>query len=109
LNSASNPAAYGSIVSVWVTGGGATGVADGTIVSAPGGGPRLPVSILGSPEGNPGRSLEILYAGDAPGAVAGVLQVNFRLPEQTNLNLLWTFQLQVGDALSQAFQIFLQP
>ena len=109
VNSASNPAAYGSIVTVWATGGGAVGTADGIVVATLDRGPSLPVSILGSAEGNPGRSLEVLYAGDAPEMVAGVLQVNFRLPERTNLNLLWTFQLQIGDALSQAFQIHLQP
>jgi hypothetical protein len=40
------------------------------------------LAILAGPNGSSGlASLEVLYAGDAPGSVAGVMQVNFRLPE----------------------------
>ncbi len=42
--------------------------------------PVAPVSVLVD-----GQNTEILYAGAAPGLVAGVLQVNFRLPRK-----LWT-------------------
>ncbi len=109
VNSASNPAAFGSIVSIWATGGGTSNPRqNGTIATAAEGGFPAPVSILSSNCGREGTSLEILYAGDAPGTVVGVSQVNFRLPEQTACIGLWTFQLQVGDALSQPFTIYLQ-
>ncbi len=92
VNSPSNPARRGPIVSIFGTGGGeeAPGVADGQIVS--GALPRtsLPVSVLFSidnidyvepgvfePPSEPG---EVLYAGGSPGSVAGLLQVNVRVP-----------------------------
>lgn len=107
VNSASNPAAYGSIVTIWATGCGSfLARADGAIVTTETAGLPFPVSVLGSNEGNEGRSLQVLYAGDAPGMVAGVSQINFQLPQQTILQY-WTFQLQVGDEVSQPFEIYL--
>jgi uncharacterized protein (TIGR03437 family) len=81
LNSASNPAPVGSIVSVFATGLGPISPAqpDGTIVGLP-----LPVNVLpetmysydpGSP--NTIRGLSVLYTGPAPFEVAGVSQINF--------------------------------
>jgi uncharacterized protein (TIGR03437 family) len=62
-------------------------------------GPELPVAILWGNE-----SLEVTYAGDAPGLVAGVTQINFRLPADVGPNY-FTFDLQVGAALAQGFNI----
>lgn len=60
-----------------------------------------PISVLGS---GTGKSLEVLYAGDAPGLVAGVTQVNFRLPAVVDsFGSIFAFQmvqLQCGDAVS---------
>ena len=95
INSPQNPAAFGSVVSVWVSGAGISTypVPDGTIRnSQQTGGPTLPVAafsaaaglfIFGGFPGVPsGRlSLEVDYAGDAAGMVAGVTQINFRLPQ----------------------------
>src|ERR1019366_6922485 len=77
INSATNRAAQGSIVSVFGTGFGALAPspADGAILAA-----NLPqltqvVTMFG-----PGF-VAYTYAGQAPGAVAGAMQVNFRLPD----------------------------
>lgn len=77
VNSASNPAVPGTIVAVFGTGFGMMTPApqDGSLVSAP-----LP-SLSGSVNmfGGPGF-VDVLYAGPAPAEVAGVVQVNFRVP-----------------------------
>jgi uncharacterized protein (TIGR03437 family) len=86
LNSAENPARRGSIVTLFGTGGGetATDVADGQIVGNVLPRTTLPVSAifdLGSNEfqvsAKPG---EVLYAGGVSGSVAGLLQLNVRVP-----------------------------
>ncbi len=86
VNSPSNPARRGSIISIFGTGGGeaAAGVVDGQLVG--GALPRtsLPVSVffdigLGD-DGPPAKQGEVLYAGGSPGSVAGLLQVNVRVP-----------------------------
>jgi uncharacterized protein (TIGR03437 family) len=108
LNSASNPAAPGSIVSVWGTGAGYSGYAktNGEIVNGTPGPVALPVSVIAGDLSNAGRSLEVLYAGDAPGLVAGVIQVNFRLPETTSTSGT-SLKLQVGEAVSPPFSVYI--
>ena len=87
INSATNPAAVGSIVSVWATGLGpiTPAQADGTLVGFP-----LPDNVLavgvmasytigipfGVPENEP---FAVSYAGPAPDLVAGVSQINFQV------------------------------
>jgi uncharacterized protein (TIGR03437 family) len=111
LNTASSPAGHGSIVTVWATGGGisTSPQPDGTIITGALGAPLLPVSILqyDLPASGAISSLEILYAGDAPDSVAGVLQVNFRLPSQPGSLPGASFDLQIGDAISSPFTIYL--
>jgi uncharacterized protein (TIGR03437 family) len=119
VNSVSNPAAAGSIVSVWGTGGGIAFYSrpDGTIVTGSLGPVAYPVSVIGvGKDSYPSLSLEVLYAGDAPGLVSGVIQVNFKLPD--DLNPIVSFppapgggfqamlQLQIADALSPVFLIY---
>jgi uncharacterized protein (TIGR03437 family) len=115
-NSPANPAAYGSIVTVWATGAGLfnPSFADGTIVSSvatslvsyrqlaiP-----LPISVLSyaSPAALPSEleSVQVLYAGAAPGDVEGVIQVNFALAGGNQPK----FQLQIGSVLSDSFYIY---
>jgi uncharacterized protein (TIGR03437 family) len=77
LNSGSNPAARGSVVSFFVTGEGQTDPSgtDGLLAAAPLPAPLLPISVrIG------GKPAEVRYAGGAPGLVAGVMQVNARVP-----------------------------
>ena len=78
VNSASNPAARGSAVMIYATGEGQTTPAGGDgKLSDPSAlaTPLLPVSVqIG------GVAAQVLYAGAAPGLVAGVLQVNVLIP-----------------------------
>jgi len=77
LNGPANPAAKGSVVVFYATGGGQTdppGV-DGEITKDVLARPRLPVGVWIQ-----GREAEVLYAGAAPGIVSGVMQVNIKLP-----------------------------
>ncbi len=73
--------------------------------------PQLPVAILASPNEADStlQSLEVLYAGDAPGMVAGVLQVNFRLPERFQPGTTQLpCALEVGGAISEHFGIYVR-
>lgn len=84
VNTLQNPAERGSIVILWGTGGGNTRPASqsGEIVPATGRplDGRLRVSSPGFPEH------ELLYAGFAPGAPAGLIQINVRLnPDLKNI------------------------
>jgi uncharacterized protein (TIGR03437 family) len=92
LNSKANPAAPGSIVAVWATGAGFL---------------DLPVSVLRS-EGGLAYSLEVLYADQAPGMVTGVIQINFRLPSAAQVASTLGFQLLIGEALSDLFQVYMK-
>ncbi len=110
-NSASNPAAGGSIVTVWATGAGLdnfSGQQDGIIAAGPFT-PLLPVSVV-SPQYTDGSgtdSLEVLYAGSAPDMVTGVIQVNFQLPpDVSSYDGQMPCQLQVGPAVSSRFSIY---
>ncbi len=75
VNSEANPARPGSVVSAWVTGMGTVDPlpADGAVAAAARHYPCCEVRLEN-------RSAEVLYSGAAPGSVAGVIQVNFRLP-----------------------------
>jgi len=76
LNSPDHPAAVGSIVAVWATGAGAPPFSaqnDGQIATAAQDFECCQVTAGGTPA-------EVLYSGAAPGLVAGVVQINFRIP-----------------------------
>jgi uncharacterized protein (TIGR03437 family) len=101
INSPQNPAAAGEVVTIFASGGGTYPWPDGLVVGgsevrdAP-----LPVSVLAGTVGGGVSSLEIPYAGDAPGDVAGVMQVNFRLPESfPGVAGTFQFALQAGGTL----------
>jgi uncharacterized protein (TIGR03437 family) len=83
-NSQNNPAQLGSIVSLFVNGAGlqTPTPADGTLATF-GPRPELPVSVQASAATGyfaEWQNCELLYAGAAPGELAGLLQVNVRLP-----------------------------
>ena len=81
VNSALNPARRGSIVSIFATGGGETagGIEDGQIVTGVAPTTKLPVSVLFD-VGQRNIPAELLYVGGVPGSVAGLLQMNVRVP-----------------------------
>ena len=99
VNSTKAPAAKGTYVSIFATGEGQTnpGGIDGRIAS----GGQLPAptrQVLAWVDGKPA---EVQYAGAAPGAVAGLLQVNVRIPADASSGDV-PVQIQVGNAVSQA-------
>ena len=91
VNSPSNPARRGSVITIFGTGGGesAPGVVDGQLVDGTLPTTSLPVSVvfdigLGE-DGPPPKLGEVLYAGGSAGSVAGLLQVNVRVPVNTTV------------------------
>lgn len=98
VNSATNQADRGSIVILYLTGEGATNPAgvDGKPNASPAPQPKLPVSVsIG------GIDAQILYAGGAPGLVAGVMQINVRIPQSVQSGQLPVI-VSVGSATSPA-------
>jgi uncharacterized protein (TIGR03437 family) len=76
-NSASNPAAPSTILQIFATGEGQTDPpgTDGKLASGVLPKPVLPIRVTIA-----GQDAEVVYYGAAPGQVAGVLQVNARVP-----------------------------
>jgi uncharacterized protein (TIGR03437 family) len=101
LNSQNNPAAGGSMVTIWASGAGLLNgqPADGTIAASAVYVPNLPVAAL-----QDGLSIEVLSASPAPGSVVGVLQIVMRLPQQ----FFGALQLMMGGFVSDAFSIAVQ-
>ena len=80
LNRPSNPAKQGSIATLYATGLGVMQppVPDGGVISDPA---SLAKTRLGVQVFVGGQNAEVLYFGTAPTLVAGVIQVNFRVPQ----------------------------
>jgi uncharacterized protein (TIGR03437 family) len=99
VNSPSNPALRGSIITIFATGGGeaAPGVVDGEIVSGVLPRTTLPVSVF-FPRGpyEEWAQGEVLYAGGSSGSVAGLLQVNVRMPLTSGAGHELPFALIIG-------------
>ena len=102
VNSPQNPAAPGSIVTIFASGAGGLNRSqqEGSIPSQPVGGPVLPVAVTLN-----NRSLEVLYAGNAPGLVVNLLQINLRLPQQ---GAGGEYQLAIGGFFSDPFTLAVQ-
>ena len=91
------PAKRGAVIAFFVTGVGPVTPpnADGRIVSSPLPAPTLPVVA-----GINHAGAEILFIGAAPGQIAGVYQVNVRIPEDAPVGFV-PVSLRVGDAYTQ--------
>jgi len=90
-NSPSNPAALGSIIVLFATGAGVMNpaVADGTLVTST----QLPAPVLPTQVSIGGQNAQVLYAGAAPTLIAGVIQINARIPASIatgNVPVVWT-------------------
>jgi uncharacterized protein (TIGR03437 family) len=97
-NTSIEPASRGSVVTFFATGEGQTdppGI-DGKVPA--GGPPRpvLPVRVLIG-----GAEAEILYAGGAPGFIAGFMQINARVPDGIAPGNSVPIQIVIGDKASQ--------
>lgn len=95
LNSDTNPAAPGSAVIIYATGGGVTNPALQTGAISPAAQLTAPVTATIG-----GQPANVLYAGQAGGEVAGVMQVNLQIPQGVTGDL--AVVLTVGGVLSQA-------
>jgi uncharacterized protein (TIGR03437 family) len=100
LNSISNPAARGSIITFFACGAGLMmpEVADGTIspLMLPLPAPVLPVTVAIR-----GVTSTVQYAGAAPGYVSGLLQVNVEVPTSIDFGNLVPLMLNLGSYGSQ--------
>ena len=94
LNSPAKPAAIGSVITLFATGEGQTTPAgiNGKLAVDPLPSPLLPVTVtIGE------HVAAVLYAGGAPGEVAGVMQINARIPAGVTPGDTVPVMLQVGD------------
>lgn len=120
VNSRQNPASRGGIITAYFTGAGQTDPpsTDGVVATDVG---RLAqrleagLDFFGASNGrigngqdatrcevNPGcQPVEVLYAGPAPGIVAGVIQVNMRLPNSQSASGTHSLGISVGGVWSQ--------
>jgi uncharacterized protein (TIGR03437 family) len=92
-NSSSNPAARGSVVAIFGTGGGATmpgGITGGIAPLNPLGFLTLPVVVQINQ-----YEADVLYAGTAPTLISGVFQLNVRVPDAVAPGLAFVY-LSVG-------------
>jgi uncharacterized protein (TIGR03437 family) len=79
INSSGNPAARGSVISIFLTGGGVTtpASADGSVTGAP------PPLLVQSPTVTIGGvNAQLKFAGGAPASVAGLTQINVAIPAE---------------------------
>lgn len=99
VNSATNPAAGGSVISIFATGegqtlpAGVTGSVTQSITTVP----VLPVTVTVG-----GVASTVQYAGPAPGEVAGVLQVNAVVPPGIAPGTAVAVTVSAGGVASQA-------
>jgi uncharacterized protein (TIGR03437 family) len=78
VNGPSNPAARGSVVTLFATGEGQTSPAGSDGLIPDGSNLSRPLQPVAATIG--GQAAEVIYAGSAPGQVSGILQVNLRVP-----------------------------
>lgn len=100
VNAQLNGAAPGDIIAIYATGAGQLDrqVFDGRrVTDQPFPRPLLPIGVrIG------GRVADVVYAGAAPSLVAGMIQVNARIPADTPRGTTVSVQILVGNATSQA-------
>ncbi len=101
VNSSTNPAAPGSVVALYVTGAGLTtpSSTDG-LITAPAAIASYPVPILPVSVSIYGLPAQVIYAGAAPGVVAGVLQINVVVPADAGPYTSDQVVVTIGDYVS---------
>jgi uncharacterized protein (TIGR03437 family) len=98
LNNAANPAAGGSAIQIYATGVGATSPSSitGEVTASETKSSVLPISLAIG-----GMSAPVTYAASAPGAVAGLFQVNALVPQGLAARTALPVILKVGASVSQ--------
>ena len=99
VNGAAHPAKAGGYISLWLTGAGQTNPAsvDGQPGAAPLPKPVAPVAVTIG-----GQAATVQYAGQAPYAVAGVMQINAQIPSGVQAGNAVPVVVQVGSVSTQA-------
>ena len=75
VNSVASPAQAGSIVTLYVSGAGATPDGDGAVATS-----AKPLTGVQIVAGNPYQVATVLYAGPSPGTISALTQINVQLP-----------------------------
>jgi uncharacterized protein (TIGR03437 family) len=94
VNSPDNPARRGTVIQIFATGEGQTeppGITGRITTPSDLKRPILPVTARID-----GRTVQVLYAGSAPAAIAGAFQVNLFIPEDQEFNDYANLELTVG-------------
>jgi uncharacterized protein (TIGR03437 family) len=103
INSASNPAKRGSVIGIWATGTGVASRTDGQVSA----GAQNDCSSC-SPYVD-FASVGVLYAGSAPGLVAGITQIDFYLPETAPAAQSVLVILAAGGRSSAGILVYIAP
>jgi uncharacterized protein (TIGR03437 family) len=99
VNSGASPATRGSVIQIYATGGGAMpGAVEGTLAQPPY--VQLPATQVSARVG--GISAEVWYAGEAPGIIVGVLQINVLVPMGVTPGSAVPVDVTIGGATSKA-------
>ena len=115
LNSAANPAKAGSIVSIWATGTGSIypRPPDGQISTAAQDYDCCQIGALVVRSSNfvqvPTPAPVVLYAGAAPGMVAGIVQINFQIPPYIDTPGTLGFSVFASGKSSSTVGIYVTP
>lgn len=98
INSPSNPASVGSVIMIYGTGFGVLNPVppDGQMVQALA---NTQVPVIATIDG---VGADVLYAGAAPGLVAGVVQINVRVPGGVATNSTASLALGIGSYTAQS-------
>jgi uncharacterized protein (TIGR03437 family) len=100
INSFANPATPGTVVTVFATGAGSGPYSVGALVPMGIHYSNVPVYAISGL-----HSLEVEFAGDAPGMVAGVMQINFRVPDTIDPSPGFNLGFLVGGVLTPSVVI----
>ncbi|HLK67466.1 MAG TPA: hypothetical protein VKU19_28715 [Bryobacteraceae bacterium] len=102
-NSPGNPANKGDIVAIYLTGEGQTspGGVTGKVTTVASTNPITPVPLLPVGVTIDGTPVSISFAGEAPGLVSGVMQLNVQIPANARSGSL-PVVVTIGSASSQA-------
>jgi uncharacterized protein (TIGR03437 family) len=99
INGPNNPEQRGNVIVLYATGMGQTSPGGTTGRIMAGADLRRPLAPVTVRIG--GQVAEVQYAGSAPGLVAGAVQINARIPQNSIIGPNVPVQVQIGNASSQ--------